>query len=453
MRFQEDRFAFLESLDFNVVRHTVTTSKRILPVIEQWREEMAELDYPTDGLVISYNNMEYGMSLGATGHHFRHSIALKWTDETKETTIRDIEWSVGKTGIITPVAIFDTVRLGLGSNVSRASLHNLSIMENLGVKMNAKAHVYLANQIIPQITEVSDGFFDFPIPDTCPICGEPTHITDNNGVKVLHCGNSCCPARQIGNLMNTFSKDGLFVKGLGESQIEDLMTYGIVGSHPVDFYVIAKPDFGNALYREAKAKLLAKDGWGDKKWQNLVDAINASRETTLQKFLYSLNIPLLGNDLAKKLAKLWHNDINEFKEFYEKPEYKKLAEIDGIGGQKAMNITCWCENTRHDRTADLMLNGLIDELHFPEPTIVDVSNATLEGLTFVITGNVHDYKNRAEFTASVEARGGKVAGSVSKNANFLVNNDVTSTSGKNKKAKELGIEIISEDEFITRFGR
>lgn len=486
LQYMQDRLDFMEYLGFQVVDRECADSMDILTKIEEWKDDLKNLDYPTDGLVISYNDMVYGISLGATGHHFRHSIALKWTDETVSTTIRDIEWSVGKTGIITPVAIFDEVRLGLGSNVTRASLHNLSIMKNLSVTgtdyrgplaIGSKAEVYLANMIIPQIasyTSMTGKEEDIIIPEKCPVCGQPTRIESKNGVEVLHCDNLECSAHQIGSLMNTFGKDGLFVKGLGESQILDLLEAGLVDATPVSFYKLHLNVLSSAKMLLNQKALLEKDGWGQKKWDNLIKAIDASRDTTLQKFLYSLNIPLLGNDLSKKLAKHWNYDISEFQAFVRQfvdlyPEdctyddkayaegvelyaWDELAKIDGIGPEKATNIINWIEILTMESDKYEKFNALIAELRFPEAAPMSSDNS-LEGFTFVITGSVHEYKNRDEFKASVEARGGKVAGSVSTKTSFLVNNDITSTSGKNAKAKELNIPIISEDEFIERFGK
>jgi len=512
LQWQDDRFRLMKAMGFDVVDFEVADFKTILSKIDTWKERVTELGYPTDGLVVTFNDMVYGMSLGATGHHFRHSTALKWTDETVETTIRDIEWSVGKTGVITPVAVFDPVRLGLGSTVTRASLHNLSIMENMpsmnGTKTchcgkGSKARVYLANLIIPQIaccTEAEDVCRECreycaegnispacyvddeqcdcdpepTVPVICPVCGADTEIIENNGVKTLHCPNhNGCPAQQIGKLMNTFSKDGLFVKGLGESQIQDLLNYGLV-SNTLDFYTLRKRTEEDAEAQHSLAHMLSNDGWGPKKWDNLMNAIDTSRNTTLQKFLYSLNIPLLGNDLSKKLAKFWNNDIEEFKSFVKsfvglyagdcsrddiayaegtyQAAYRTLSGIDGVGEEKANNIINWVDEITAYRERYEDFVALIDELEFPEP-VVSGSDNSLKGLTFVITGSVHEYKNRDEFKASVEARGGKVAGSVSAKTTALVNNDVTSTSGKNQKAKELGIEIISEGEFISRYGK
>ncbi len=473
LSFMGDRLNWLEILGFGVVEKEYVDAADILAKIEEWKGKLPNLQFPTDGLVISYNDMVYGMGLGNTGHHFRHSIALKWTDETVSTTIREIHWSVGKTGAITPVAIFDPVRLGAGSTVTRASLHNLSIMQNLpvtgmdcsgAIAIGSKAKVYLANMIIPQVasfTSMTGQEQDIEIPAVCPVCGHPTEIHNDNGVKTLHCVNDECSARQMGKLMNTFSKDGLFIKGLGESQIEDLMQAGLVTADPLSFYTLEERVDKDTNCGVNMLRLLDSDGWGAKKWDNLIDAINASRETTIQKFLYSLNIPLLGNDLSKKLAKYWNNDINHFRcfvnEVIENGEagiflgMEELKSIDGVGEEKARNIAEWCYNLGLIPGDEEKLTDLIYELHFPEPSN-DAIDSSLEGLTFVITGSVHQYKNRDEFKASVEARGGKVAGSVSAKTNYLINNDVTSTSGKNKKAKELGIEIISEDEFIARFG-
>ena len=434
--------------------------------IEDYREQAVNNQVPTDGLVISYNDQVYAASLGDTGHHPRGSIALKWTDETEETTIRNVDWSVGKTGVITPVAVFDPVTLGAGSTVARASMHNLSIMEKmpetgkedgwLPLEIGAKAQVYLANMIIPQIRSITKGTARVQVPDKCPVCGSPTSVRESdNGIRALYCMNPMCTARRVNLLMNTFSNDGLFVKGLGESQIEDLLSAKLVNGYPVSFYRLREKtavvsEDGSTSY-PLPDSLKKKDGWGQKKWENLLNAIDASRKTNLQKFLYSLNVPLLGHDLSKKLTKLFKGGIAEFLAFVKYPDETWLMDQDGIGYEKSRNIWSWCVKTADSSEEWAMLTALIDELEFEAPKAE--AEASLAGKTFVITGAVHSYKNRDEFKASVEARGGKVAGSVSKKTDFLVNNDITSTSGKNAKAKKLGIPIISEDEFIERFGK
>ncbi len=467
LRFMEERLSWMELLGFDIVDHEPVSSEDVLDKIEEWKEKVKDLPYPTDGLVISYDDLEEGWALGSTGHHPRWAIALKWTDETVTTTIRDIQWSVGSTGVITPVAVFDEIRLGLGSNVTRASLHNLSIMKRLGVKKNCKAEVYLANLIIPQIESCEGGDEEFEQPTKCPICGELTAMFISPAkVEILKCVNEKCGAQQIGKLMNAFGKDGLFVKGLGESQIEDLLNTKLITPDPDSVFMLSKRVFHDQEYKNRRQKLLSMDGWGEQKWANLMNAIEDARNTTLQKFLYALNIPLLGNDLSKKLAKFFQNSIDEFIEFIESVDegagkddrygYNRardvLLVIDGVGKEKAQNICDWAEEVTACLEKWENFVAFVKELKFPELN-TNSSDNSLAGLTFVITGSVHEYKNRDEFKASVEARGGKVAGSVSKNTTALVNNDVSSTSGKNQKAKELGVEIISEDEFISRYGK
>lgn len=457
---EHERFDWLKALGFGVVDYEFVNSSDILEHIDHAEEKLSKLDYPTDGLVISYVDQVYADGLGMTGHHPRGSIAMKWPDEVKKTTLTGVEWSVGKTGLITPVAIFDTVRLGLGSDVKRASMHNLSIMKKLNPHIGGKVGVYLANLIIPQIESAYGDGEDISIPKECPICHQATTIEtdEKSGVMTLHCNNGECPARVQGALENTFSKSGLFIKGLGPSQIADLQTVGMLTQYPLQIFRLRHDVNGTGMAAVAYKQLMAKDGWGDKSWNNLLDAIDDARHTDLKHFLYALNIPLLGNDLSKKLSTYWNGNIDAFKNFVfdktlatEDDIVAVLTAIEGVGQEKASNIAKWIMNIRSNETQSYHLKGLIDELIFSASTTT--SEQTLTDMTFVITGSVYDYKNRDEFKESVERRGGKVAGSVSANTNFLVNNDVTSTSGKNKKAKELGIEIISEADFIERFGR
>lgn len=465
---ENDRFHTLQQLGFDVVEHWAVVANPdgkdghlgLLEQIEKVKEQISTLDYPTDGLVLSYDDQVYADSLGMTGHHPRGSVAMKWTDETEETTFRGVEWSVGKTGVITPVAEFDTVRLGIGSDVKRASMHNISIMKRLNPHIGGKISVYLANMIIPQIEAAWGEGDDIVIPTKCPICNHPTEIStdEKSSVQTLNCNNPDCPARVRNYLENAFNKDGLFIKGLGPRQIEDLQEVRLLARHPVSVFTNfkdASDPSHTELYRKYEM-LMAKDGWGEKSWQNLLSAIETARNTNLQHFLYSLNIPLLGKDLSKKLSKFWNGNIQAFVDFVHSATNKDaaletLTNIEGIGSEKAGNIVDWCDDLLHDEIKYGQFINLVDALHFEEPE--STGEQTLDGLTFVITGAVHVYNNRDEFKASVEARGGKVSGSVSSKTSFLVNNDVNSTSGKNKKAKELGIEIISEDEFINRYGK
>lgn len=448
----------------------------IIDEIDVWENMIRDLEFPSDGLVITFNDQVYAESLGSTGHHSRGSIALKWTDKTVATILRGIEWSVGKTGVMTPVGDFDPVRPDDGSTVARASLHNVSVMENIpeadgddfghDAKMEIGVTVYvgLSNKIIPQIFSFKrNGKTTIPItiPKTCPVCGAPTELRVNNGVKTLHCTNASCAARRMGLLMNTFGRDALYAKGLGESQIADLLRAGLVDQTPASFFKMSEKVKKDRDAFAAYEDLMEEDGWGVKKWENIVSALETARSATLQKFLYGLNIQLLGNDLSKKLSAYWKGNVEDFMKFVDfaaenpVPALEELTALDGVGAGKAMPLIEWAQTVRPGTRERDDLEALIGCLAFDSSMYDEKEEcaASLEGLTFVITGAVHQYKNRDEFRASVEARGGKVAGSVSKNTDYLVNNDVASTSGKNKKAKELGIPVISEDEFVEKFGR
>jgi len=451
------RFGFMREQGFNVVKYGFIDKETMEDVISSWQAEIKANDFPTDGLVISYENYAYAKSLGNTIHHPRGSIALKWKDKTERTTIRDIIWSVGKTGQITPVAVFDPVELGAGSTVTKASLHNISQMQNMPliddefktikVEINSPCDVYLANMIIPQVAAVLPGTEPVAIPDVCPVCGQKTELRTNpeNGVTTLFCVNESCPARTAGMLENAFGRDGFDAKGLGPSQIRDLQETGLVTIYPAEFFAL--PHLTNGQIPEV---LKNKDGWGEKSWKLIMDALEECRHTTLQRFLYALGIPLLGNDLSKKLSKYWKGDVQNFMAFYKTPDAVMLTEdMEGVGETKARSLAEWCVKTSSDPIAHRMLMSLISYLDFEKP---EETGDRLAGLTFVITGDVHHYRNRDEFKAYVEQNGGKVAGSVSKKTNYLVNNDAASQSSKNKAAKDLGIPIITEDEFVEKFG-
>ena len=460
------RMEWLDSQGIDTVeRESDISPEDLLDAVERWKEKTAGLEYPTDGLVITFEDQVYARSLGSTGHHARGSIALKWTDETETTTLRDVEWSIGKTGVITPVAIFDPVELGAGSTVTRASLHNISVMRSVPeadrkgghLMIGSKIEVGLANMIIPQVFEFhkgGEGLSEIGIPGTCPVCGMPTRLNDSEGVLTLYCTNKKCAARQLGKLMNAFSREALNVKGLGESQIVDLLEAGLVDEAPASFFRMKDRP------AEETESLLQKDGWGKKKWENLLAAVETARNTTLQKFLYSLNVTYLGNDLSKKLSAYWKGDVGKFIGFIDRAAEKpadaleELTALDGVGEGKAAPLVEWAGVVNAGTKERKDLDDLISYLRFDTSAYKEKKDdASLSGLTFVITGAVNRYKNRDEFRASVEARGGKVAGSVSKKTDYLVNNDTASTSGKNKKAKELGIPVISEDEFIEKFGK
>lgn len=441
--FFDEELDRIKELGINTVDYELVNKDNILSIIEEWKEKVKKIDIPTDGLVFTSRNIELFNKLGNTGHHPRGAIALKWTDETKTTTIRDIEWSVGRTGIITPVAIFDKVRLGLGSNVTKASLHNLSIMEKLGVRINSQTEIFLSNMIIPQVASVKDtkNSIDVEVPKICPSCGKELIIKEKNGIKTLHCINKDCSKQNISNILNTFSNEALFVKGLGESQIEDMLTTKVVTNKISDFYKLSK---------ELPEELKELNGWGPKKWSNILKGIEESRNTTLPKFLVGLNVPLLGNDLSKKMATLLGSP-DKFKLILtNKEELDKFVDLmkntSGIGSIKTNLFYEWVNTTDKEEVIDLM-----NELEFENTN--KENNNDLKGLTFVITGSVHNFKNRKEFKAYVESKGGKVTGSVSKNTDYLIINDLNSTTSKANKARELNVPLISEDEFIKKYGK
>lgn len=462
-------FVYEENGNFYDPDGNKVDGENLLSQIERWKEKVKTYEFPTDGLVITFEDQAYAEGLGNTGKYTKGSMALKWTDKTVTTTLRAIEWSVGKTGVITPVAVFDPVRLGAGSTVTRASLHNISIMKNIPemdgkpghMMIGSKIEVGLANMIIPQVFGFhagGDDLVEIIVPDICPVCGHPTEMRDNGGVQTLHCVNDTCPARRLGSLMNTFGKDALDVNGLGESQIIDLMETGLVDHTPASFFKLKDRD----AVAEAVAydDLMLMDGWGVKKWENLLAAIEKARNTTLKRFLYGLNIQLLGNDLSKKLSAYWKGSVEAFVKFVdfaaEDPAaaLQELTALDGVGEGKAMPLIEWAKTVRPGTEERKNLDDLIGCLSFDTSMYEEKeeSAASLKGLTFVITGPVHVYKNRDEFKASVEARGGKVSGSVSKKTAYLVTNETAMTT-KRKSAESLNIPIISEDEFIEEFGK
>lgn len=447
---EERRFKWMESQGIKVVENAVVSAEDILDAVEEWKGRIPDNEAPTDGLVLSYLDARYAESLGSTGHHPRGSIALKWTDETVRTTVRAIEWSAGRTGVLTPVAVFDEVRLGLGSNVTRASLHNASVMKGIpsldgsgraGCGVGSEADVYMANMIIPQIKACTPGRIE--IPSKCPSCGGKTELRSRNGVETLYCANPECPAKKVRKISAFVSKEGMNVDGLSEGRVEYLLSNGYVRSG-ADFYRLKdRPDLTERL---AKA-----DGWGEKSVRNLLESVEKSRKVTLKRFLYSLSIPLLGRDLSTKLEEYFAGSAEKFLAFVKNPDEEALAKVDGIGPVKAGNLAEWCRERTKNEALMKELTDLMDELEFEKPAAK--VEASLKGLSFVVTGSLNSYGNRDEFKASVEARGGKVSGSVSSKTSFLVNNDVESASGKNRKAKELGVPIISEAEFIEKFGK
>lgn len=433
-----DRMALLTKLGFTVVEHESTTAAGLPDAIKRWTEkvESGSMRLPVDGLVIAYDDTDYAATGSVTGHHAtRAGLAFKWMDETAVSTLRNIEWSCGAT-TITPVAIFDPVQLE-GTTVSRASLVNISEMERLGIGSNDQTEIQVikANKIIPKIVGVNHASGSFHIPDRCPVCGKPTAVTMGvSGVKTLKCTNADCAAKNLKKYERFVSKIGMDIDGLSTESLRDFIAAGMIHSFADIFLLDQYAD-----------KIRTMEGFGDKSCDNLMAAIEKSRQNVDPiHFLTALCIPQIGADAAKKIIEAcgWSVFLDRVDTGY------GFSDVDGIGEERANAIRQWFGNgVNYSVFCELLL--MLD--------IVNVgakqeSEGSCTGLTFVITGDVHTFKNRDAFKEYVESRGGKVAGSVSKKTNYLVNNDATSNSSKNKKAHELSIPIITEDEFLSKFG-
>ena len=399
----------------------------IMERIEYFAQTISGYDVPSDGLVLTLCDLAYSASLGRTAKFPRDSIAFKWADETAETTLLEIEWSPSRTGLINPVAIFEPVELE-GTTVSRASVHNLSIMEELQLGIGDRIKVYKANMIIPQIAENLTKSGKMTIPQKCPVCGMETKIRKEIDTKTLVCSNPDCEAKKIKSFTLLVSRDALNIDGLSEATLEKFIAKGFIHSFADIFRL-----------NRFEEEITQMEGFGEKSFQNLVDALEQAKNTTLPRYLYAIGIAGIGVANAKVLCKAFNNDFEKIKS----ATREEFAEIDGIGEVLADGIVSYFSDEKKAQNA----LELYDQLHIEKPEQND-NEQIFAGMTFVITGNVYHYANRNEVKEVIEQRGGKVAGSVSSKTNYLINNDVTSTSGKNKKAKELGIPIISEDDFI-----
>lgn len=389
-----------------------------------------ELDIPIDGIVFGYDDIKYGESLGATGHHLKSQMAFKFTDEEVETVITDIEYNPSRYGVLTPVAIFEPVELD-GTEVSRASLHNISIMEDLQISVGDTATVYKANCIIPQLADNLTRKGNVHIPEKCPICGHKTTLKQENGTKVLHCDNLSCKSRIVAKLSHFVSKNAMNIDGFSESTIEKFVELGWLNEIKDIYYL--------HLHKEEMRTI---QGFGDKSVNKLLIAIENGRQFKLENLLYSLGIQLIGRTASKDISKFCDGCVTMFMDSMNlKYDFTKV--IDGFGDAMLNSLYSWWNEN------DEKFTELLREL---KPIGVSKKNTAserkLDGLTFVITGSVYKFKNRDELKERIEELGGKVAGSVSKNSNYLINNDSLSQSGKNKKANELGIKIITEDEFL-----
>ncbi|MBR6217535.1 MAG: NAD-dependent DNA ligase LigA [Eubacterium sp.] len=421
----QKRFEFMAGLGFDVVESKLVTPDTLEDTVKWFSEKIKENDFPSDGLVLSFEDVEYGRSLGRTAKFPRNAIAFKWKDEQAETVLRLIEWSPSRTGLINPVAVFDPVELE-GTTVSRASVHNISIMKELGLGIGDRITVYKANMIIPQIAENLTRSGKLPIPDSCPSCGGKTEIKNENGTETLYCDNPLCPAKNIKGFALFVSRNAMNIDGMSEATIEKFVDRGFIRTYS-DFYRLGR-------FRD---EIVTLEGFGEKSFKKLEEAVEKSKTVTVAAFIYALGIPGVGVSNAKLIAK--HFDEDPLKIMNASAE--ELAEVERIGDVIAGDFAAYFSSEENRRQYE----ELVSILDFVKSDKSEEQD--LAGLTFVITGSLNTYANRDELKSEIESRGGKVAGSVSKNTSYLINNDITSNSGKNKKARELGIPVISEEDY------
>ncbi len=422
----ENQFKYLKGLGFDVVEYKRVNKDNILETIEWFAESIEANNIPSDGLVLTYDDIAYGVSLGRTAKFPRNAIAFKWQDEIKETILREIEWSPSRTGLINPVAIFDTIDLE-GTNVSRASLHNISYVEDLKLGIGDHITVYKANMIIPQIAENITKSGNLTIPSVCPVCGGATEVRQDSDTKMLYCSNTQCAAKKIKSFSHFVERNAMNIEGLSEATLEKFISLGFIKDF-VDIYKLE-------TYRD---KITNLEGFGEKSYENIIASINASRECMLHALINALGIPGIGSANAKLLCKAFDNDLDKLLS----ATVEDISAVEGMGEILATGIVNYMQDEKNLK----LIDELRKELNFIK-IIVDESTQVLAGKTFVITGSLNNYVNRDELKSIIEEKGGKVAGSVSAKTTALINNDATSNSSKNKKAKELGVEIITEAQF------
>ena len=423
----EERFRWLGQMGFEVVEYQRVNQASIRDAVQAFAGRIEANDFPSDGLVLLYNDIAYGRSLGTTAKYPRDSIAFKWADELAVTHLRYIEWSPSRTGLINPVAVFDPVELE-GTSVSRASMHNISILESFELGIGDEISVFKANMIIPQVAENHTRSGGIEIPKHCPACGAPTEIRQVNDVRALYCTNEFCSAKKLKLFSHFVSRNAMNIDGLSEATLEKFIEEGFL-EELYDIYRLEP-------YR---MQIVVMDGFGDKSYENLQKSIEASRETTVDRLLYGLGIMNIGSATAKLICKYFRNDLDAIRH----ATTEELVEIEGIGQIIAESFVAYFANPENEKRID----ELLKEVHFVQPE-GEGQPQSFAGVNFVVTGSVNHFANRDEVKAVIEARGGKVTGSVTSKTNYLINNDVTSNSSKNKKAKELGIPIISEEEFL-----
>ena len=424
---------WLEQQGFDVVEHYLIDADKLPERVAKFAEQIEQNDFPSDGLVLVLEDLAYGRSLGRTAKFPRDSMAFKWADEQAVTHLQYVEWSPSRTGLINPVAVFDPVSLE-GTTVSRASIHNVSILRSLQLGIGDEISVYKANMIIPQIAENHTRSGNVSIPESCPACGGLTKIvTEGEGVdqvETLYCTNEFCPAKKLKSFSHFVSRNAMNIDGLSEATIDKFIEQGYL-DHLDDLYHLNRHE----------EEIVELEGFGEKSYAKLIQAVDTSRHTTMNRFVYGLGIPGIGDATAKLICKHFKNNLDQIMH----ADVEAYTEIDGIGTVIAEEIVRYFKNPSNCAIIDRLLR----ELEFEAET--ETVPQTLAGITFVITGSLVQFANRDEMKQYIEDRGGKVAGSVSSKTGYLVNNDVTSTSSKNKKAQSLGIPIISEAQFLEQF--
>lgn len=424
------QFSFLREQGFDVVEHLLVKPKTIQEAIAAFEKKVESYDVPSDGLVLSYDDIAYGQSLGRTAKFPRDSIAFKWADELRETTLQEVEWSPSRTGLINPIAVFEPVELE-GTTVSRASLHNISILRGLKLGIGDKITVYKANMIIPQIAENLTCSDNVEIPAACPVCGKETVVKSVNDTESLYCTNPACAAKKIKAFTLFVSRDAMNIDGLSEATLEKFISMGFIHEFADLFHLSAH-----------KEQIVEMEGFGEKSYANLEASVEKARKTTLPRLIYSLGIANIGLANAKMLCRQFDYRLDALMD----ADAEALGETEGIGEVIAAAFVAYMAQPENRE----MLARLAEELEIEIPE-TDAGSLSLNGLSFVITGSLNHYGSRNELKEEIEKLGGKVTGSVTSKTECLINNDVTSSSSKNKKAKELQVPILSEEEFIQKY--
>lgn len=423
---KKNQFLWMKGQGFDVVEYKEVSSENLIETVQKFQEQIPSQDVGSDGLVLTFDSISHSEKLGSTAKFPRHSIAYKWTDELKETKLISIQWNTSRTGLINPIAIFEPVQLE-GTTVTRASVHNVSILENLKLAQGDQIQVYKANMIIPQISENLTRSGPDPLPKHCPECGGETEVEKIKDVKVLKCTNSSCSAKQLKAFSHFVSRNAMNIEGLSEATLEKFIDHEILSSFQ-DLYSL----------ENKKDEIIALEGYGEKSYTNLIQSIKKSKSIPLPNFIYALGIQNVGLSNARLLCDYYNQDLKKIME----ASIDEIIEIHGFGRAIAEAIYYYFQSENNQSR----VNALLSYIQIKQPSYHTENK--LEGKTFVITGNVEHFKNRNELKGKIISLGGKATGTVSKNTDYLINNDIQSTSSKNKKAQELGIPIITEEKFL-----